>query len=426
MEHRAGRPLAGDVRLREAWAWSMYDFANSGYTTVVITAVFSAYFVGVVAGNADWATFAWTAALSVSYALVLVTGPLVGAWADAHAAKKRLLLASTIGCVVFTAALYFASPGAVALAVLLLVVSNYFFGVGENLIAAFLPELASSDAMGRVSGWGWAFGYVGGIVILGLCLAYVLSAQKAGAPASSYVPVTMLITAGVFALASVPTFLILKERATPQPQLENPFLRLRTTLAHAADFRDLRRFLVCILFYQAGITTVIALAAIYATQVMGFTFEQTIFLILIVNFTAAAGAFGFGYLQDRIGHIRAMTLVLIGWIIMIVTAYFADDKPTFWLAANLAGLCMGAAQAAGRALVGYLSPVSRLAEFFGLWGLAVKAASIFGPLTYGVVTWAFAGNHRLAILATGVYFVVGLLLLKSIDVERGRRAALEA
>jgi UMF1 family MFS transporter len=404
----------------------MYDFANSGYTTVVITAVFSAYFVGGVAGNAPWATFAWTAALSVSYALVLLTGPLVGAWADAHAAKKRLLVLSTIGCVLFTAALYFASPGAVALAIALLIASNYFFGVGENLIAAFLPELAKSEAMGRVSGWGWAFGYVGGIVILGICLAYVLSAQKAGTPASSYVPVTMLITAAVFAIASLPTFLILKERAVPQPQLENPFQRLKTTLAHAADFRDLRRFLVCILFYQAGITTVIALAAIYATQVMGFTFEQTIFLILIVNFTAAAGAFGFGYLQDRIGHVRAMVLVLTGWIVMILIAYFADDKPTFWVAANLAGLCMGAAQAAGRALVGYLSPPARLAEFFGLWGLAVKAASIFGPLTYGVVTWTFAGNHRLAILATGVYFVVGLLLLKSIDVERGRRAALAA
>jgi UMF1 family MFS transporter len=421
-----GGSLAQDVRPREAWAWSMYDFANSGYTTVVITAVFSAYFVGAVAGNAPWATFAWTAALSVSYALVLVTGPLVGAWADAHAAKKRLLVLSTIGCVLFTAALYFASPGAVALAIAFLILSNYFFGVGENLIAAFLPELAKSEAMGRVSGWGWAFGYVGGIVILGICLAYVLAAQKAGTPASSYVPVTMLITAAVFALASLPTFLFLKERAVPQPQLESPFQRLKTTLAHAADFRDLRRFLVCILFYQAGITTVIALAAIYATQVMGFSFEQTIFLILIVNFTAAAGAFGFGYLQDRIGHVRAMMLVLSGWIVMILVAYYADDKPTFWVAANLAGLCMGAAQAAGRALVGYLSPPARLAEFFGLWGLAVKAASIFGPLTYGVVTWAFAGNHRLAILATGVYFVVGLLLLKSIDVERGRRAALAA
>src|SRR5260221_304217 len=135
------RALSADVKLREVWAWSMYDFANSGYTTVVITAVYGAYFVGVVADNAPWATFAWTAALSVSYAAILVTGPLVGAWADAYAAKKRLLFLSTVGCVAFTALLYFASPGAVALALVLVIVSNFFFGSGENLIAAFLTEL---------------------------------------------------------------------------------------------------------------------------------------------------------------------------------------------------------------------------------------------------------------------------------------------
>jgi len=140
--------------------------------------------------------------------------------------------------------------------------------------------------------------------------------------------------------------------------------------------------------------------------------------------TAAIGAFGFGYLQDRIGHVRAMALVLGGWIVMIGLAYVAVDALLFWIAAILAGLCMGSAQAAGRAIVGYLAPPARLAEFFGLWGLAVKTASIFGPLTYGVVTWVFQGNHRLGILAVGVYFVVGLVLLVGIDIERGRRAAL--
>src|SRR6267154_5101969 len=126
------RPLGSDVRLREVWAWSMYDFANSGYTTVVITAVFGAFFVAVVAENKPWATFAWTAALSFSYAAILVTGPLLGAWADAHAAKKQLLLVSTVGCVVFTALLWLVAPGAVWLALGLIILSNYFFGSGEN------------------------------------------------------------------------------------------------------------------------------------------------------------------------------------------------------------------------------------------------------------------------------------------------------
>ena len=415
------RALAGDVKLREVWAWSMYDFANSAYTTVVITAVFGAYFVSVIADNAPWATFAWTLALSLSYAAILVTAPLVGAWADAHAAKKKLLLLSTAGCVLFTAALYFAGPGAVLVSLVLVALSNYFFGTGENLIAAFLPELADSNAMGRVSGWGWSFGYLGGLVALGICLAYIMTS---GRPATGSVPVTMLITAGFFLVAAAPTFLFLRERALPQP-MASPWRRLLETARDAARYRDLRRFLLCILFYQAGITAVISLAAIYAEQAMKFTTQQTITLILVVNITAAVGAFGFGYLQDAIGHVRAVALTLVGWIVMVVLAGLSQTVFSFWVAANLAGLCMGSSQAAGRAIVGYLAPPSRLAEFFGLWGLAVKAASIFGPITYGAVTWAFPGNHRLGIFVTGVYFVIGLALLKSIDVERGRRAALQ-
>jgi len=417
------RALAADVRVREAWAWSMYDFANSGYTTVVITAVFGAYFVSVVCENQPWATFAWTAALSISYALILVTGPLVGAWADAHAAKKKLLLLSTIGCVVFTALLAAVSPGQAAFALVLIVASNYFFGSGENLIAAFLPELADSRAMGRVSGWGWAFGYLGGLCALGICLYYLM---YSGEEPRRAVPVTMLITAAFFALAAVPTFVFLRERAVPQGVFVDPWRRVLETLKESERYRDLRRFLVCIVFYQAGITAVVSLAAIYAEQVMKFSMRETITLILVVNVTAAVGAFGFGYVQDSIGHVRAVAITLVGWIAMVVLAGATQSVAGFWVAANLAGLCMGSSQAAGRAIVGYLAPPARLAEFFGLWGLAVKAASIFGPLTYGAVTWLFAGNHRLAIFATGLYFVVGLFLLGGIDVERGRQQALPA
>ena len=152
------------MRPREVWAWAFYDFANSGYTTVVITAVFSAYFVAEVAGRAPWATFAWTSALAVSYALVMLTAPLIGAYADAHAAKKRLLFLTTTGCVAFTAGLAFVGSGDLALGITLIILSNFFFGSGENLVAAFLPEIADGEAMGKVSGWGWSLGYFGGLV----------------------------------------------------------------------------------------------------------------------------------------------------------------------------------------------------------------------------------------------------------------------
>ena len=419
--------LAPGVRPREVVSWAMFDFANSGYTTVVITAVFNAYFVSVVADGAPWATFAWTAALAVSYALIVLTAPVIGAWADAHAAKKRLLAASTIGCVLFTAGLACVGRGDLASGIALVILSNFFFGTGENLIAAFLPEIAEGEAMGRVSGWGWSLGYLGGIVALGACLAYVTYAQARGAPATEFVPVTMLITAGIFALASLPTFMFLRERARPAATggvIRVAFARVGETLAQARRFADLWRFLVCVVFYQAGIQTVIALAAVYAQEAMGFTTQDTIVLILVVNVTAAIGAFAFGHVQDRIGHVRTLVLTMVGWLIAVVLAWMAEGAALFWVVANLVGLCLGSSQSAGRALVGYLSPPARTAEFFGLWGLAVKLSAILGPLTYGAVTWATHGNHRLAILVTGLFFVVGLAILAGLDTARGRRAAL--
>ena len=185
----------------------------------------------------------------------------------------------------------------------------------------------------------------------------------------------------------------------------------------------MRRFMLCVVFYQAGIQAVIALAAIYAVEAMGYSTKETIGLTSVVNISAAVGAFGFGYLQDRIGHGRAIAPTLGGWIVMILLAWAATRPPLFWLAANIAGLCLGASQSAGRALVGYLAPPDRHGEFFGLWGLAVKLSSILGPLTYGAVTWLSGGDHRLAILITGSYFVVGLVILAGVDPERGHRSA---
>jgi MFS transporter, UMF1 family len=421
--------LADDVRPAEILAWAMYDFANSGYTTVVITAVFNAYFVAVIAGNAPWATLAWTAALSISYACILLTAPVVGAYADLRAAKKRLLLLTTVGCVLTTALLALTGPGTLTLAAVL-VLSNFCFGSGENIVAAFLPELARSEALGRVSGWGWDLGYVGGMLTLALCLGYVTWAQARGQQAAQFVPVTMLITAVTFAVASLPTFLVLRERARAMPSapgknmVRAAFARLVETVRAAARYRDLGSFLICIVFYQAGIQTVIALAAIYAEQVLGFSTKDTIVLIMVVNVTAAVGALVFGMVQDRFGHVRTIALTLMLWIATTLIAWAATGPGLFWFAANLAGLCLGSSQSAGRALVGYFSPEDRRAEFFGLWGLAVKLSSILGPLTYGVVTWISDGDHRLAMLATGAFFVVGLLILAGVDVQRGRRAAL--
>jgi len=417
------------VAPREVFAWAMYDFANSGYTTVVLTAVFNAYFVAAVAGNAPWATLAWTLALAFSSALVMLTAPAIGAYADAHGAKKRLLALSTIGCVLGTAALSFAQPGTVALAVIAVIASNYFFSVGEGLAAAFLPELSRQDSLGKVSGWGWSFGYFGGMLTLGLCLWLVMSSQAAGKPAQVFVPQTMLVTAAVFAFAALPTFLLLRERAAKTGNASaahgrSAFERLRHTWRESARFGDFRLLLACGCCYQAGISVVIALAAVYAEQVMGFKQTQTMMLVFLVNIASALGAFLFGYAQDRVGHKRALAFTLWGWVVMVALAALGTSVEVFWLAATVAGLCMGSSQSCGRAMVGVMTPPERLAEFYGLWTFAVRLAAIIGPVTYGAVTWVTGGNHRLAIGITGVFFLLALMVLRGIDVDRAARAAL--
>jgi UMF1 family MFS transporter len=320
----------------------------------------------------------------------------------------------------------------VALATIAITISNFFFMVGVGLIAAFLPELARPQALGKVSGWGWGFGYVGGLITLALCLAYVQWSQALGATAREFVPITMLITATVFAFAAAPALLIVKERAVPQADervghfVHQAMSRLFDTLRHVDRYRDFARLLLCGVFYQAGVMVVIALAAIYAQEVMKFSFVQTMTLVLVVNVTAAIGAFAFGYVQDALGHKLALGLTLLMWLAMVTVAGLATSAAMFWVAANLAGLAMGSSQSAGRALAGLFAPKDRLAEFYGLWTFATQLAAIIGPISYGAVVFATDNNHRLGILLTGLYFVAGLLALATIDIARGRRAAEEA
>ncbi len=432
------RILNPGVRAREMWAWAMLDFANSGYTTVVLTAVFSAYFVGVVAGNASWATLAWTATLCISYLFVIVSLPVLAAIADARMLRRRMLMSSIAGCVVCTALLAAAGPGDVWIAVLAIICSNYCFSLSESAIASFLPTLARQESLGRVSGIGWGVGYIGGLFALGVALGLVTYGQSQGLGAQVTVPWVMLSTAILFTLAAMPAWFLLKEPVVKHAEVlvtaadnndfnliaavyRSTWLSLSRAFSELGrDFSEFRRLLLCIVCYQAGISVVITLAAVYAEHVMGFSMTETIMLIVAVNITAAVGALSFGYAQDRLGHRYALAIALTGWLITSVTAYAAVDVVVFWFVACLAGLFMGVTQSAGRAMVGSFAPADRLSRFFGMWSVATQLAAAIGPLTYGVVTWATGGDQRLAMLSTSVFFVLALLILKNISWTHGQ------
>ncbi len=423
------------VDRREQIAWGMFDFANSGYTTVVMTTIFSAYFVGVVAGgpggySSGEATFLWTLAVGFANFCVLLSAPIIGAIADYRAAKKQFLLVTTLICASATAMLAMVGSGDVMLAIILIVISAIMFASGENLISAFLPEIVSNEKMGRMSGYGWGLGYFGGLLTLGLCLIWIVWGQKQGWSEEQLVPVTMLITAAVFIIAATPTFLWMRERRVPEALPSSMsyfhigFLQVRKTLQQAKDLPDLFRFLTALSVYQSGVATVVVLSAVYAREVMGFDSQSLIILIMVVNITASFGALFFGYLQDRIGSVRSLSIILLIWSGAIIMMAVADQRATVWLAANMIGLALGASQAVGRAMVGRLTPVARTAEFFGLWGMATRLASIVGPVSYGLISYLSGGNHRLALISTLSFFIVGLWLLRRVDEQRGREVAL--
>jgi len=416
------------VTTREKLAWILYDFANSGYATVVLTTVYSAYFVSTIAANNGFnsasATLFWTITIALGNGLVILSAPLIGALSDTYAIRKKLLVITTFSCILFTALLAIPEQGDVYIAALFVMLSYFMFSTGENLIAAFLPELTSKNNIGRLSGYGWSIGFLGGLSTLLLCLLYVNWAKGTGQSATEYVPVTMLIVAAFFSITTIPTVLWLKERGSinkeTEPSIKNSFKRVFHTITTLEKYPELRRFMFALVSFHAGIYIVIFLAAIYAEQAMGFDTKQNIVLISVVNITAAIGAFGFGYLQDKFGSVRTLLLTLFLWCIAIILAWASKDITLFWIAANLIGISLGASQSASRALIGLFSPANRYGEFFGLWGMCVKLSAIIGPLSYGIINWLTNGNHRHSILVTLVFFIIGIIILLTVNEKRGR------
>ncbi|HAJ79874.1 MAG TPA: MFS transporter, partial [Fibrobacteres bacterium] len=307
--------------------------------------------------------------------------------------------------------------------------SAIMFASGENLIAAFLPEIVTEENMGKMSGYGWSLGYFGGLLTLGICLAYITWAKQQGMSETHYVPVTLLITATIFALTAMPTFLWLRERAIPAEwdrslsSLQVSFARLKHTFKEAARFRDLVWFLITLGVYQSGVSTVVVLAAIYAQEVMGFDTQSLIVLIMVVNVTAAVGAFICGHLQDRMGSVPTLAVTLLIWIVAVLAALFAREPAHMWIAGNIIGLAMGASQSVGRALVSKFSPAERAGEFLGLWGLVNRLSAIVGPLSYGLINYWSNGDHRMSLLSTLSFFIAGLALLSKVNESRGKAAA---
>jgi len=431
-----------EVTRKEIFGWAMFDFANSSYTTVVITVVYSAFFVGwiVPPGSALRDSY-WSIAILLSTLLALVLSPLAGAICDFSGRKKRYLLFTTLACAAATAALALVRPGMVTAAIALIVLSNAAFMLSETFCASFLPELATPATMGRISGLGWGIGYFGGLASVLLATRVVIRADP-GADPAGYVAqnqLAMVAIGGFFLLAALPTFLLVRNRSRPAPGFERAGAGrlLRAGLAEfgrswqtARQNRVLFQFFGAFLVYMAGLDAIIKFVGIYAREEVRLSVGELGLLFLVLQLSAAGGALGFGWLEGRIGPKRTVLATLGWWIAGVLGIYFLDPlaalagtgpKQLFYGLALMAGAGIGATQASSRTVVGLLAPPDQTAQMFGFWGMFMRAGSILGT-SFGFISDGFQ-SRRTAVLVVLFFFAAGALLLSRVDIDRGIREA---
>ncbi len=438
----AAVPTTPRASRKEILGWAMFDFANQAYTLLIITVVFGDLFTRVIVGDSPdyrMGNLLWSVALAVSYALVVAANPICGAIMDHGRRRKAFLFASYVLTVVATALLWFVEPGWIATAMILIIVSNFAYAIGEGFIASFLPGLGPRKDLGWISGLGWSLGYIGGLVSTAFALLFLGEISLANYDSVRWVGP---FAAAFFLITALPTFLWVKERGARrmlQPG-DSParagFRRLRRTFEHVRHFHDMRWLLASIFFKMAGIYIVISFAFIYGAQVIEWDESIRIAMFVTVQVTAAIGAVVFGLLQSRLGARFTYLLTLFLWLAAITAiwqtptvAELAGDwfdldwqaQHVFLFAGLLAGLSLGSSQSAGRALVGMLTPRGKAAEFFGFWGTAGKLAAIFGILGLGLLQ-AWLGLAT-AIVFCLLLFTAAIICAWPINEARGHRAA---
>ena len=403
---------------RTVRAWVLYDFANSIYPAVVTTAVFPIFYVNTVVGDeGGLGTLWWTWAISLSALVVAFSSPLLGAIADRSGVRKKFFGLYVATCLIAVVLMSTLKPGMVLAGFLFFVIANVGFESANVFYNAYLPDITTSDRLGRVSGHGFAAGYLGSALGLLLVLPFARERTELVWP----------IVAGFFLLFSIPAFRVLPRDVPGQMRVGQAahwgLANLKTIAAEVWGIPELRKFLFAFFFYIDGVLTIIAMAGVIAVGTFGFTTEGVIVLFLIVQFSALAGALAMAKPTDTVGPKKVLTGVLLMWVAAGITAYFIQGQTAFYVLAVFAGIGLGSVQSASRAFMASLIPDGREAEMFGFYALCGKSSSVLGPLLFGLVTVLAGGNQRPGFLVLTALFVIGFVLLQRVKDPKAGAAA---
>ena len=416
--------------LRVIWSWALYDFANSAFTTLVVTFIYATYFTQAIASDPISGTVLWSRGITVTALVVAVCAPFLGALADHGKFRKLFVLIATLICVIATASLYTVEPGSVLLALGLMVMANIAFEFGGVFYNAFLPEIAPLGHMGRISGYGWGLGYIGGVAALVLALVGFVEPDTPwlgfSKETGENIRATNLLVAIWFLLFSLPLMIWVKEDRTRKAPIglasAKAFLQIRKTIGRVRQYRQTVRFLFARMIYNDGLVTIFAFGGIYAAATFGFSIQEVILFGIVLNVTAGAGAFAMGHLDDHIGAKRTIVISLIGLIVASVLGVLATTKFWFWVAGIIIGIFVGPNQSASRSLMGRFIPPGAENEFFGFYAFSGKLTAFLGPFLLGVLT-QMSGSQRTGVAVVVIMFIVGLGLLTFVDEKEGIKSA---
>lgn len=413
-------------------AWCTYDWANSGFTTLVVTFIYSTYFVQAFADDAGTGTLLWSRGIVISSILIALLSPLLGAAADRGGARRTFLIISTLVCVAATTLLAFVTPdqsNAVLKALTVFIIANVAFEIGMVFYNAFLPTVASPERIGRVSGYGWGLGYAGGLGCLvvallgfvglpGLEPLLTLSTEQA-----FNVRATNLLVAGWFLIFSVPIFLWVRDPAegTGGIHIGQAFADLKATAHKIRQYRQIIRFLLARLVFNDGLVTVFAFAGIYASGTFGFSQSDIIVFGIVINVAAGLGAWVFGIMDDRRGGKSTIMVSLAALSVATLIAVFAPTRAWLWVAGIGIGIFAGPNQSASRSLMGRFVPERHQSEFFGFFAFSGKATAFLGPLLLGILSEAY--GQRVGVSVVVLFFLAGGALLWTVDEKEGIDAA---
>ena len=400
---------------KEVISWSLYDFANQPFTTIIVTFVYGAFFTSVIASDENTGTLFWTWGIASTAIIVSILSPILGALADKGGFRKFFLILFTWICAIFSILLYFPQSGDVFFALSLFVIANISFELGSVFCNSYLQDLSEDSNIGKISGFAWGLGFVGGLLALFISFS-LFELNSVGIRGIN-------ILVGVwFLIFSIPTFLFVKDRKKDKltkKHFVDSFVSIKTTFKEVVKYKIIMKFLIARLFFNDGLITIFSLGGIYAVDTLDFTFDEVMMLGIVLNISAAIGSFVFGYLEDKIGVKKVINISLVvlvfSTLLAFIAPYFKFQKEIFWIAGVLIGLMVGPNQSCSRSLMAKLTPKEKQNEFFGFFALTGKATSFLGPVLFGIITFNF--SQQVALWVVIFLFLIGLILFNKINFQ---------